>query len=149
MSGRANDWNLAATLTWELFDGGTRSAQGAQLRAAATEADLEAAALRRRVALEVRGALTDLATAGAALDQSVVRSRVAGQNAEEVRERFAHGLATALEQADATVAAFEAEADAERSRLDRTLAELALRRALGAAPLDLLEAPTAAAEETR
>jgi outer membrane protein TolC len=142
LSGRANDWNVAATLTWSLFDGGARSAQSAQLRAQAAEADLEAAALRRRVDLEVRGALTDLATAAAALEQSQVRSRVAGQNADEVRERFAHGLATALEQADATVAAFEADADAERARLSRTLAELALRRALGAAPLDQITTPT-------
>ena len=98
----------------------------------------------------MRGALTDLATARAALDQSQVRSRVAGQNAEEVRERFAHGLATALEQADATVAAFEADADAERARLARTLAELALRRALGAAPLDAIDTAAApAAQETR
>ncbi len=152
LSGRANDWNLAATLTWELFDGGERHAQSALLRAQAEEAELSAGALRRRVDLEVRGALNDLATAAAALEQSQVRSRVAGQNAVEVRERFAQGLATALEQADATVAAFEADADTERSRLARTLAELALRRALGAAPLgqvpEAVSSPPAT-EETR
>jgi outer membrane protein TolC len=151
LSGRPNDWNLAATLTWELFDGGERYAEGALLRAQAEEAELSAAALRRRVDLEVRGALADLATAAAALEQSQVRSRVAGQNATEVRERFAQGLATALEQADATVAAFEADADAERSRLARALAELALRRALGDPPLETAPeaVPYPAAEETR
>lgn len=153
LSGRANDWNVAAVLTWELFDGGLRVAQTRQLRAETLEAELDAAALRRRVDLEVRSALTDLATANAALEQTQVRSRVADQNAEEVRERFANGLATALEQADATVAAFEAEAAEELAIFARNLSELALRRAMGAAPLDeyppIPPAPAQGAEESR
>jgi outer membrane protein TolC len=149
LSGRTEDWNVGATLTWELFDGGTRYAVADQLDAQALEAELDAAALRRRIDLEVRSALADLASATAALEQSEVQSRVASQNAEEVRERFANGLATALEQADATVAAFEADADAVRARLARALSALALRRALGETPLDIAEADTQPIEETR
>jgi outer membrane protein TolC len=149
LSGNKDDWNVGATLTWEIFDGGTRYAVADQLEAQALEAELDSAALRRRIDLEVRSALADLASASAAVEQSEVQTRVAAQNAEEVRQRFANGLATALEQADATAAAFEADADFVRARLARALATLALRRALGDGPLGAEEASPQAIEETR
>jgi outer membrane protein TolC len=134
LSGREGDWNLAAILTWELFDGGERGAVAGIRDAQYREAALAADALRRQIGLEVRSALTDLETAGAALGQAEVQARVASQNAEEVSERFANGLATALERADAAVAAFEAEAGLELQRFFLRLAELALQRALGVDP---------------
>ncbi len=149
LSGNNDDWNVGATLTWEIFDGGTRYAVADQLEAQALEAELDSAALRRRIDLEVRSALADLASASAAVDQTEVQRRVAAQNAEEVRERFVNGLATALEQADATVAAFAADADAVRARLARALATLSLRRALGDGPLGPEEPSPQAIEETR
>jgi outer membrane protein TolC len=134
LSGREEDWNLAAVLTWELFDGGERRALAELRRAEHREALLQVEAFRRRIGLEVRSALADLETARAALGQAEVRARVAAQNAEEVRERFANGLATALEQADSIVAAFEAETELERQRFALQLADLALARAVGRAP---------------
>jgi outer membrane protein TolC len=134
LSGREQDWNVAATLTWELFDGGERYAQADQRRAEHREAVLQAEALRRRIGLEVRTARADLETAQGALGQAEVQARVAAQNADEVSERFRNGLATALERADAAVAAFEAEVEVERQRFALRLAELALERAVGGAP---------------
>nr|MBP7589152.1 hypothetical protein [Thermoanaerobaculia bacterium] len=58
----------------------------------------------------------------------------ASQNAEEVRERFQNGLATALEQTDAQVSAFEAEVEVARQGFARDVADLALQRALGGWP---------------
>jgi outer membrane protein TolC len=60
---------------------------------------------------------------------------VAGQNAEEVRVRFQEGLATALEQADAAVSAFEAQAGLARQRFALYLSQLALLRTTGRWPL--------------
>ena len=134
LSGREEDWNVAATLTWELFDGGERYAEADRRRAEHREALLEADALRRRIGLEVRTALADLETARGALGQAEVQAQVAAQNAEEVSERFRYGLATALERADAAVAAFEADVEMERQRFFLRQAELALERAVGGTP---------------
>ncbi len=65
-----------------------------------------------------------------------MQADVAAQNAEEVRERFGQGLATALEQADATVARFEADAQLARQGFAARTAQLALAQALGLWPLD-------------
>lgn len=134
LSGRERDWNVAALLNWEIFDGGTRYAEAAARRAEYREALLNADALRRRIGLEIRTARTDLATSRAALEQAEVRSRVAEQNAREVRVRYSEGLATALEQADAAVSAFEAAADLARQRFALGIARLSLSRALGRWP---------------
>jgi outer membrane protein TolC len=134
LSGRERDWNVAALLNWEIFDGGSRYAEAAARRAEYREALLNADALRRRIGLEIRTARTDLETARAGLEQAQVRARVAEQNAKEVRVRYSEGLATALEQADATVSAFEAEAELARQRFALGIAQLSLSRALGRWP---------------
>lgn len=134
LSGNSEDWNLGANFTWELFDGGDRSALAAQRDAAAKEAELDLAQRRRQVELEVDQASADLATAEAALAQARTQVAFAAQNAEEVRERFQNGLATALEQTDAQVAEFEAEVEVARQGFARDVADLALQRALGGWP---------------
>jgi outer membrane protein TolC len=131
ISGNEDDWNLAAILTWELFDGGARRAQARILGAEATEAELDLARRRREVAVEVESALAELATAEAAFDQARVAQEVAGENAEEVRERFGQGLATGLELADSLVSRFAAATELARQGYARALARLELERALG------------------
>lgn len=136
LSGRETDWNVAALFSWEVFDGGVRYAQAAAREAEYREALYAADALRRRIALEVRTARTDLETARAALEQAEVRARVAEQNAREVRVRYSEGLATALEQADATASAFEASAELARQRFALGVARLSLSQSLGRWPAD-------------
>jgi outer membrane protein TolC len=131
ITGQTRNWNVAATLTWAIYDGGVRYAQAAARAATFREANLFADALRRRIALEIRTALSDLETSEAALVQAEVRLRVAEANSEEVRERFNNGLATALEQADAVVSEFEAAADLARQGFALRVAQLSLVRALG------------------
>jgi len=135
LSGREEDWNLGLTLGWQLWDGGSRSALADQLDADARVAELALAEGKRRAALEVEQALADLEAADAAFAQAEVQFEAARQNAEEVRERYRAGLATALEQADATVSQFEAEANRTRQRYLSAVSRLALERALGAWPL--------------
>lgn len=131
ISGNEDDWNLAAILTWELFDGGTRRAQARVLGAEAVEVGLDLARRRREVALEVENALAELATAEAGFEQARVAQEVAGENADEVRERFSQGLATGLELADSLVARFAAATELARQGYARALARLELERALG------------------
>ena len=134
LNGNSEDWNIGANFTWELFDGGDRIALAAQRDAEAKEVELDLVQRRRQVALEVDQASADLATAEAALAQARTQLAFAVQNAEEVRERFQNGLATALEQTDAQVSAFEAEVEVARQGFARDVADLALRRALGGWP---------------
>jgi outer membrane protein TolC len=134
LSGRETDWNVATTLNWSIFDGGAAFAQRAARRAEQREAELVADALRRQIGVDIRDARADLDTAQAALEQAEVRARVADQNAEEVRVRFGEGLATALEQADAAVSAFEAAAELARQRFALAISQFALRRAVGSWP---------------
>ncbi len=134
LSGNSEDWNLGANFTWELFDGGDRIALAAQRDAEAREVGLDLVQRRRQVALEVDQASADLATAEAALSQARTQLAFAIQNAEEVRERFHNGLATALEQTDAQVSAFESEVEVARQGFARDVADLALQRALGGWP---------------
>ncbi len=144
LNGKERDWNVAATLTWVLFDGGVRYAEAAARRADYLEATYNADALRRRIAVEMRTARANLETAEAALQQAEVRSSVARQNEEEVRVRFGEGLATALEQADAIVSAFEADAELARQRFAVRVSQLSLVKALGRWPGEA--APVAAGE---
>jgi outer membrane protein TolC len=135
-SNTSTDWNVATTFTWVLYDGGLRYAEARRLAAEYEVATLENEALRRRVGFEVRSALASLKTAEAAVVQAEARLVVAQKNAAEVRERFVSGLATALEQADAAVSEFEAEAEVERQRLAGRVATLSLLRALGKWPVE-------------
>ena len=132
--GQAADWNVAAIMTWVLYDGGIRYARAAAERADHRGAHMQANQLRRQINLQIASALTDLDTADAALEQAEIRARVARQNAEEIQERFTVGLATALEQADALASGYEAEAELARQRLALHTARLSLTEALGRWP---------------
>ena len=139
LSGTAHDWNVAVVLAWSVWDGGDNLALAKQLEAQWQEAELDVARLRRRLAPAVERAQADLATAPAAIEQASVVADVARQNAEEVHERYRQGLATALEQADALVAQFEAESDLARQGFAHAQARLALARAIGEwPPIDTL-----------
>ncbi len=148
LSGREEDWNVAVGLTWELFDGGERSAIAAQRDAEARETELTLARTRRAVELEVLQALADLRASTAALAAAGVRRDVARANADEVHERFVHGLASALEQADALVGRFEAEAEQVRQGYAGSSARLELLRALGDRPVAGVPASAVASEPT-
>lgn len=139
--GNTVDWNVTATLTWVIFDGGLRYAQAAARVTERDEARLSADALRRQIGLELRSALATLETAKASARQADVRVRVATQNAEETRQRFAAGLATALENVDAAVSEFDARAELVRQGFLERIAELALVRARGHWPLATEKTP--------
>lgn len=137
-SGRHADWTAGAAATWTLFDGGTLLATAARGRAVAREIDALAGDLGLEIERERQTARIAHETAEAALEVARVRASVAEQNASEQRERFAAGLATALEVSDAAVAEFEAAADLARQRFETSRALLALAQAAGAWPQETL-----------
>lgn len=141
LSGDPLTWNVAATLSWMLYDGGIRTARAQALEAEVRVLRLDSDTLRRRIGLEVRTALADLETSEAGVEEASIQEQVARDNADEVRELFAQGLATALEQADANVSEFEAAAELARRRFALRVAQLALLEATGDWPQAGTERP--------
>jgi outer membrane protein TolC len=131
---RTWNWNVGATLTWSLFDGGTRFAARREQKALARLADLDLQAATRRVDVEVREALVSLENQRASLRQATVAHEVAKKNAAETTELYRQGLASALEVADANVSLFEAEVALVQERYGLGVAFLNLEAALGLDP---------------
>lgn len=128
------NWSLGATLSWSIFDGGTRLGQRRERRALARLADLDLQAATRKVDVEVREALVLLANQRASLRQATVAQEVAKKNAAETAELYRQGLASALEVADANVSLFEAEVGLVQERYGLGTAFLNLEAALGLDP---------------
>ncbi len=126
--------NIAATLTWVLFDGGVRYAQAAARAAEAESAALTVSQFKRQVAFQVRTAATQLEAATAALADAEARAMLADENAKGVAIRFRSGLANAIEQVDAAEMSFEASTEVARQRLAVRRSQLALLEALGRWP---------------
>jgi len=120
-------WDLGVGLSWNVFDGGRRSANEARARAQADAAREQLRELDRWIrlevtqrALELRTAEARLAVAGRSVESAAESRRVAG-------DRYREGVIPSSELMDAEVAH-------ERAALARTEALAALR--LTAAGLD-------------
>lgn len=131
---RSREWRIGLNLTWLLYDGGERQADGVERNALARSAALEVEATRRQVALDVHRALVDLESNRAATRQAAVAAQMGQRNAEEVALLYGQGLASALEVADANLRRFEAEVALARARYGQGLSHLNLRAALGFDP---------------
>jgi outer membrane protein TolC len=128
------NWNVGATLTWSIFDGGARFGQDKEQRALARIADLNLQAAVRRVDVEVRNALVSLDIQRAAVKQARAAQQVAQKNAAETSELYRQGLASALEVADANISLFDADVAFVRQRFALGVSFLNLEAALGLDP---------------
>jgi outer membrane protein TolC len=131
---RTWNWNVGATLTWSLFDGGARFGQDKEQKALARIADLNLQAAVRRVDVEVRNALVSLDIQRAAVKQARAAQQVAQKNAAETSELYRQGLASALEVADANISLFDADVALVRQRFTLGVSFLNLEAALGLDP---------------
>ena len=131
-------WSLGLVATWTLYDGGARYGRMVRLDSQAREVDLTLSAARRKVDLDISTALEDLASAKATLATASVRAQAAARNQDETHARFITGLATAIEEADATASAFEALVEQTRARFAVWQAWLAIHRTVGKWPTTTL-----------
>ena len=123
--------NVLLTATWPLYDGGIRYADARDSEARARELSLERDQLVRRVDRDIEQARAQLDAATEAVQEAEQQVEVAELNYDEVRERFDHGLATALEQADAAVQRFTAQVQLAEAQFAERQATLRLLQALG------------------
>jgi outer membrane protein TolC len=88
-----NTYNYGVQITWPLFEGGRREGQMQEQQAVSRDIDLRKRELRQQVALDVRGALLDIASAREQVDAARSRQQVAEQEVEQARDRFRAGVA--------------------------------------------------------
>jgi outer membrane protein TolC len=133
-SGRAFDEFLALSLTWVLYDAGSRYADLHSRRAAEEIADLQARQLARQVESDVRTAVVTLTAAQAAAVQAHEAAQAARKSAVETNELYKQGLAKAIELVDANDQLFLAEVSDVQARNTMAESYLSLRQALGLDP---------------
>jgi outer membrane protein TolC len=80
-------------LSWSIYDGRHRSAQEQQQEAMARDIEARRRDLQQQVAVDVRGALLDMASAREQVDAARERQRLAEQEVQQARDRFRAGVA--------------------------------------------------------
>ena len=88
-----NTYNYGVQVTWPVFEGGHRQGQVEEQQAVSRDIDLRRRDLRQQVALDVRGALLDIASAREQADAARSRQQVSEQEVEQARDRFRAGVA--------------------------------------------------------
>lgn len=119
-------------VNFPIFDGFSRSGRIQEQQASAREIEVRRRDLRQRIAIEVRQAYLDLASARQQVDAARERQQFAQQEVDQARERFRSGVAT---NADVITALLDL--DSARTGLIDALnsyqtARVSLARALGA-----------------
>ena len=87
-----NTYNYGVQVTWPVFEGGHREGQIQEQQAVSRDIDLRRRELRQQVALDVRAALLDIASAREQVDAARGRQGVAEQEVEQARDRFRAGV---------------------------------------------------------
>ena len=130
------DTTLAINFNWSIWDGGSRTADGDSRNAARIAAELSLRALARRVEIDVRVAVAELAAARGSLVAAEQGEDAARRSEEETSVLYKQGLAKAIELVNGNSTKFDAEVAVAAAELGVRQAELDLRAALGLFPLD-------------
>jgi outer membrane protein TolC len=88
-----NTYMYGVQVTWPAFEGGRREGQQQEQEAAARDIDIRRRDLRQQVALDIRTAMLDIASAREQVDAARERQRFSELEVEQARERFRAGVA--------------------------------------------------------
>lgn len=88
-----NTYTYGVQVNWSLFNGGRREGQQQEQEAVLRDIDIRRRDLRQQAAVDVRGAMLDIASARQQVDAARERERLAEQEVTEARERFQAGVA--------------------------------------------------------
>ncbi|MEP6590308.1 MAG: TolC family protein [Gemmatimonadota bacterium] len=135
-SGRGLDrlggtWNIGVGLTWPLFDGFRRTRRADEQRIRIDAQRLRLHDLQAQVELEARHAALDLATARGQITVAEEGLRLAQQELQEARERFAAGVAGSVETTNAQADVTTARDALIQARVAAGAAQVSAAKALG------------------
>jgi HAE1 family hydrophobic/amphiphilic exporter-1 len=133
-NGLYDAWAVSLEMRWELFDGGRRKGQIAQLESQRQQLALRRAELQSLIRLENRQALSDYATARARAAAAEIAASTAGEAVRVARESYEQGVATQTDLLDAQSRAISAEVLAVEAFYDALVQAALLTRAAGLLP---------------
>jgi outer membrane protein TolC len=87
-----NTYTYGVQLNWSLFEGGHREGQTQEQEAVARDIEVRRRDLRQQVAVDVRGAFLDIASAREQVDAARERETLAEQEVTQARDRFSAGV---------------------------------------------------------
>jgi outer membrane protein TolC len=131
LAAQQSSWLVGAELRLNLFRGFADTARIAEASHAHVRATAERERVQRRIEVEVRAALAQLAAARAREDAGRAALTQARESQRIIRDRYESGLASVTDVLRAAEAAFEAESRATAAEMDVILKTVALDRALG------------------
>jgi outer membrane protein len=123
------DWGIQVSVP--IFDGLHREGRIEEAKAMANEIDVRRRDLRQQVAIEVRGALLDLASARQEADAVREALRLAQQEVAQAQERFRAGVAGNADVITASLSLNSARTQAVDALASYQGAKVALARAVG------------------
>ena len=131
LGAQESSWIIGAEVRVNVFRGFGDTARIAEARHAHVRATAERERAERRIEVDVRGALAQLAAARARQDAGWAALTQARESQRIVRDRYESGLATVTDVLRAAEATLEAESRATTAEMDVILQTVALDRALG------------------
>ena len=131
LGAQQSSWVFGAEVRVNLFRGFADKARTTEAGHAHVRATAERERVERRIELDVRGALAQLAAARAREEAGRAALTQARESQRIIRDRYEGGLATVTDVLRAAEAALEAESRATTTETDVILQTVALDRALG------------------
>jgi outer membrane protein TolC len=126
-----SSWVIGAEVRVKVFRGFGDTARMAEASHAYVRATAERERVERRIELDVRGALAQLAAARAREDAGRAALAQARESQRIIRDRYESGLATVTDVLRAAEATLDAESRATTAETDVILQTVALDRAVG------------------
>jgi outer membrane protein len=131
LGAQQSSWVIGAEVRVNVFRGFADTARMTEADQAHVRATAERERVERRIELDVRGALAQLAAARAREEAGRAALTQARESQRIIRDRYESGLATVTDVLRAAEAALEAESRATTAEMDVILQSVALDRALG------------------
>lgn len=124
-------WLLVFSAKWQVWNGGIRLSQAKELRSQVRQAELAIEKLEQDIEIEVRNAWRRFERSQQALDATEVEVELASENLRLAERSLEAGSATWLEVEDARMGLISAELSKVAERMNRDLAAVDLRVAMG------------------
>lgn len=133
------DFAVGGTLSWNLWQGGSRWYAIKEAKAKQAAAEEALSAIKAQVAVEIREALSNLKVASLILEKSVAEVEASHEQLRIEKERYAQNLNTSTEVLDAQSRVTKAIIERENAKYDIMIAIAQLEKATGSSYESLMK----------